>query len=500
MSEFEENSDFGDENYCESEAGSYNYNDNDDEEFESTAGTIDINFCVIPQDSFIVKDVKEALSQIELFTHQIASFLDVEFDIAEILYQWHDWNKDNLFETFENQKALESCGLDLFDYSVMKSRLSTITPIIQNSNSEELDQDSNMFLCGICFEQYNENWGFSLGCNHWFCLDCYGEYLKTFIACDQSCARFHCPEFKCNQTVPRSVIKSITDDEIYEKYTMSLLNDYIRKTKTMKYCPGPDCNKVIVGSGIKRVQCSCNQVFCFKCGDSYHNPITCDQKVAWDVKCADESETVHWIIVNTKKCPKCSIRIEKNQGCNHMTCRICKHEFCWICMGIWSEHNNSFQCNRFVPVTEGNDKLVKLELDRYLHYFQRYSIHDEAMKFAVKQLIGVDDKVQQYLDSETCSSSWMDVQFLKNAMTQVVECRRMLKYTYIYAFYLPTDCPSRELFEHQQEMLEKNTERLQEVTEAKDIASVVNDGMEVTNLVGITQRFISSLIIEMEEN
>jgi len=28
-------------------------------------------------------------------------------------------------------------------------------------------------------------------------------------------------------------------------------------------------------------------------------------------------------------------------------------------------------------------------------------------------------------------SPWIDVQFLKNAMEQLIECRRVLKYTYV---------------------------------------------------------------------
>ena len=37
----------------------------------------------------------------------------------------------------------------------------------------------------------------------------------------------------------------------------------------------------------------------------------------------------------------CHKPIEKNKGCNHMTCSQCRHEFCWICMGPWRQHGSS---------------------------------------------------------------------------------------------------------------------------------------------------------------
>ena len=49
-----------------------------------------------------------------------------------------------------------------------------------------------------------------------------------------------------------------------------------------------------------------------------------------------------------KTCPgkNCGAAIQKNEGCDHMTCRVCKHEFCWLCLGDWRTRTHSPTCTR----------------------------------------------------------------------------------------------------------------------------------------------------------
>ena len=46
-----------------------------------------------------------------------------------------------------------------------------------------------------------------------------------------------------------------------------------------------------------------------------------------------------------KRCPRCQMYTEKNEGCNHMSCINCKYQWCWICEEKYIYgHYNSGRC------------------------------------------------------------------------------------------------------------------------------------------------------------
>lgn len=114
-------------------------------------------------------------------------------------------------------------------------------------------------------------------------------------------------------------------------------------SKNIKWCPQKKCNYLVERSDYANnntCQCKCGKYFCFACGNEEHNPANCEQVLAWIEKEADSSENLTWIKANCKPCPGCGSNIEKNQGCMHMTCRECKHEFCWLCLKDWKNHGS----------------------------------------------------------------------------------------------------------------------------------------------------------------
>lgn len=57
------------------------------------------------------------------------------------------------------------------------------------------------------------------------------------------------------------------------------------------------------------------------CSTSPPTPVLNCSWSVWDEKTSGDSETRNWMAANTKPCPKCNKPVEKNGGCNHVTCK-----------------------------------------------------------------------------------------------------------------------------------------------------------------------------------
>ena len=86
--------------------------------------------------------------------------------------------------------------------------------------------------------------------------------------------------------------------------------------------------------------------------------------------------------------------------------------------------------------------------------------------------------------------SSFDWEALKAALVQLVECRRLLKYTYVVAFYMQSQPMQLALFQDHQGILESFTERLSEITE-KSYTDI--DRVEMVNLTASVDTYIKSL-------
>ena len=210
--------------------------------------------------------------------------------------------------------------------------------------NNDIKEKKEVFMCNICYEdlleeekEYN-----SLPCKHFCCTQCWINYLKTSIT-EAKVEKIKCIEHKCPQIIPEEfILKHIENDpKIVEKYQKFKKRAEIINDPNKKQCPHPDCDSFLEKpkSNKKYVQCQNGHEFCFNCLRPPHGRKTCEQILEKDFQIWSKDKVI-------KKCPKCKIYTEKNEGCNHMTCTSCKYQWCWLCEGMYSyNHYSQGQCN-----------------------------------------------------------------------------------------------------------------------------------------------------------
>ncbi|CAN1252556.1 Disease resistance protein L6 [Linum perenne] len=270
-----------------------------------------------------------------------------------------------------------------------------------------------------------------------------------------------------DQLLHYDLISEIADSKDRERYFNFVLRSYIEENRGRKWCPAPNCECAVEFCMSARddanynVSCLCSHSFCWNCCEDRHRPVDCETVKNWAVKNDSESENENWKKVNTKPCPKCGRAIEKNEGCMHMTCASpCHHHFCWVCLGPWQNHKS---CNRY---DEDNALTsLRLELNRYQHYYDRWAANENSRQIAMKDLENVRENVVSAI-SKIHGQGVGQVLFLMEAWEQIVECRRVLKWTYAYGFYLGSEeAEKKNFFEYLQGQAESCLDKLHDCAE-----------------------------------
>ena len=94
----------------------------------------------------------------------------------------------------------------------------------------------------------------------------------------------------------------------------------------LRWCPEASCNGFVRkerNMNEKDLECSdCGTRVCFPCGTKAHLGRECGAS-------EEDHKFEQWKKeAGAVNCPKCTITVYKYEGCNHMTCSNCRHEFC----------------------------------------------------------------------------------------------------------------------------------------------------------------------------
>ncbi|XP_067934318.1 potential E3 ubiquitin-protein ligase ariadne-2-like isoform X2 [Watersipora subatra] len=352
--------------------------------------------------------------------------------------------------------------------------------------------------CDVCLSEPRSRK--AAGCGHYFCQTCWSNYIEIQLDAGHS-ADMECMAVDCRVILSEDMVLDLLSRlEQREKYLRLSFESHVNHPQ-LRFCPGPGCKLIIYAKERKagKATCpNCDISFCFSCGIDYHAPTSCAFIHKWLTKCRDDSETANYISANTKDCPNCHVCIEKSGGCNHMRCRSCGHDFCWVCKGAWRIHAGEYyQCSRYEEDPEAAkghqvaQNEARVALNRYLHYFTRWDNHSKSLELEVEESRTIRHQIEAKIQKN--EGTWIDWEYLVKATTLLRKCRYTLQYTYPYAYFLKSTDSLKQLFEMLQGKLEAEVENLSWNLQRAEMT----DRGELENQMDIAEKMRKNLLKEL---
>lgn len=373
--------------------------------------------------------------------------------------------------------------------------------------------------CEICTETITEVT--PLPCGHNFCLTCWKEYLELKIS-EGKVAEVQCPGFDCSKVVPVEVVAKIIPQDVDAKYLKFGINAFVESNPSLRWCPHPGCGRAVYledppertdsgpaeaesgsqasGDGNqtpRTVDCGLGHFFCWSCAADAHDPCNCELWTQWKevvseqdgvnlvssaAQAAEQASSTAYVAANSKPCPGCKVPIDKIDGCNHMTCGKCQHEFCWVCLGRWSIHGGRtggyFSCNRFRAARNTAKQLEraketarlranKQQVKYFKHVYSRYVNHTQSLQYEESLLGQAKEKAAALISAAQESTAKInlqeiDAQFVEDGVRELLKARLVLRSSYAMSYFIAADA-SRDQLVKLFAPLEKTTEILAEM-------------------------------------
>ena len=193
------------------------------------------------------------------------------------------------------------------------------------TNLSEWKKPNQSIECTICTDTLPPEQVVGLPCNHFFCRECYTDYLVFLITKNAQSSSMACPKKGCNLQIDEVTVLSLLPKEgkARDLYYILAAKEYVKDRSEMKSCPAGDCDKIIeyhrelYPEDVPIVECSCGERLCWDCGLNDHSPATCKMLQDWNKKTEGDSQTQNWLKLYTKSCPNpkgCAAVITKDGG------------------------------------------------------------------------------------------------------------------------------------------------------------------------------------------
>lgn len=255
----------------------------------------------------------------------------------------------------------------------------------QYSSSDTIDATEICSLCLCKIPSHVMHTIKSCGCR--FCVACLRTYLTLNIR-ENNLDALVCPDAKCpalkklekkkfffkdhrnssykNRNTNGAAkfasqeIQILAGEEVYSLFKKYKFIREVDEDPNRTWCPKANCDNicVITKPSVGRLPSSaafsikltksarvsltdgrssffcdkCNEIYCTVCRQKWHDTPVCKSSSEAELLMVMDSTEPPTGSTNIKRCPRCSVWIERDEGCAQMMCRKCKHVFCWFCL------------------------------------------------------------------------------------------------------------------------------------------------------------------------
>ncbi|KAF2999280.1 hypothetical protein E8E13_003947 [Curvularia kusanoi] len=230
--------------------------------------------------------------------------------------------------------------------------------------------------CVVCVATKSTKQSFKLAsrvdtCEHFesICDLCVVKQTKTKISEHQlGEAQLDCMFPECTAVLDHVALKKVLPKAVFEMWDTAVTKHFLSADRSYIACLNPECGlyysvegcnkrfKINVGKGKSKFKMDdksdklvcphCDHELCMSCNRPWHSG-SCDS-----AKKREDKQSVQAIKdIGAKPCPKCGVNIDKQGGCDHMTCHCCRHHFCWECLAnITSVNQHAETCSHRRPM------------------------------------------------------------------------------------------------------------------------------------------------------
>ncbi|KAM3140727.1 hypothetical protein pb186bvf_007132 [Paramecium bursaria] len=357
--------------------------------------------------------MRDIVKYIQIQQEKLCLDDDKQIDNCLNLMIYYKWSNDNLLRS------------GFFDKDQVKIDLQGQGVINEYKIIQQLGE------CELCLENVNL---YQIGCQHYFCLDCYQQYVIISLK-NNAVPLMRCLKYRCNFKLPYQLIWLLNHDA-KKYYQISLCKSFLQNNIKQACCLGGECDLILTRQESNQIDCqNCFTSMCVICKQYAHQPLNCDLAKKWQLKASNSDEQSNSLIkLKFQTCYNCKEAVERSQGCNHMKCR-CGAHFCYICGEIWQGHENFYKCSK---QTESE---FKQQTEEYFNYFAIYESNQTLILKQIKtnkQII----KMIHEINKQPCNIK-IQINNVKQLTELIILQQETVKYASLYEYYFIIDIPEK---------------------------------------------------------